>query len=83
MLTSPHLYCCRIANPEWLDQPSCGLEKIDLRGLEFAYCAASFSEFLYRFWIENEIWYAVEYDKRPLEPLEVDYVNHYATKKTR
>ena len=43
-------------------------EHVDLSGLDFAYCAPSFSEFLYRFWIENEIWFALEDDasRRPL-----------------
>jgi len=43
-------------------------ERVDLSGLDFAYCAPSFSEFLYRFWIENEIWFALEDDasRRPL-----------------
>jgi hypothetical protein len=77
VLTSPYLYCYYIDDPEWPGYPTIALEKIDLRELEFSYCASSFSEFLYRFWIENEIWYAIEYDNRPLKPLELQYVNHY------
>ena len=42
-----------------------------------AHCAASFSEFLYRFWIENEIWFALEED-RPLSAAEQACVDHYA-----
>jgi len=34
----------------------------------------------YRLWIENEIWFALAYDKRPLTPLELEYVNHYKTR---
>jgi len=54
-------------------------ERVDLSGLDFAYCAPSFSEFLYRFWIENEIWFALEDDasRRPLNALELNYVRHY------
>ena len=70
VLTSPNLYCYCIDDPEWPGYPSVAHEQIDLRGLEFFYCAPSFSEFLYRFWIENEIWFALVYDKRPLKPLE-------------
>jgi hypothetical protein len=78
VLESEHLYCYRIENPEWLDHPSCGLEQIDLQELPFACCAASFSEFLYRFWIENEIWFALRHEKtrRPLTSLELAYVNY-------
>ena len=43
-------------------------------------CADSFSEFLYRFWIENEIWYQLsDPDKSPhdLTPEQQRYVDHY------
>ena len=83
VLTSPDLYCYRIDDPEWEDYPTCSLETVDLRQQEFVYCAPRFSEFLYRFWIENEIWFALQYDRRPLMPLELQYVNHYKAKKTR
>ena len=29
------------------------------------------------FWLENEIWYALVWDKRPLTTIEQAYVNHY------
>lgn len=46
-------------------------------------CAESFSEFLYRFWIENEIWFALadvdEGEKpRPLTAEQRRYVEFYA-----
>jgi hypothetical protein len=50
-----------------------------------AVCASSFSEFLYRFWIENEIWFrVVEPDSdEPAEPPLTDeqrsYAEHYVT----
>jgi hypothetical protein len=82
VLESPDLYCYRIENSDWIENPSCRLERIDLSGLAFAYSASSFSDFLYRFWIENEIWYALEDEasRRPLSALELDYVGHYASK---
>jgi hypothetical protein len=44
-------------------------------------CAASFSEFVYRFWIENEIWYRLSRAGSNTEPpLSVEqqaYVDHY------
>jgi hypothetical protein len=84
ILESPDLYCYRPENSDWMENPACRLGKIDVAKLEFVYCAPSFSEFLYRFWIENEIWYAVrsEADKRPLNNLELAYTEHYAYKKS-
>ena len=41
--------------------------------------AETFEEFLYRFWIENEIWFALADPDgaRPLRPQEARYVAHY------
>ena len=82
---SPDLYGLKVENSDWIENLSCRLERIDLSGLQFAYCAPSFSEFLYRFWIENEIWFAlrVECKSRSLNTLELDYVAHYAANKPR
>jgi hypothetical protein len=83
VLASPDLYGLKVENSDWIENPSCRLERIDLSRSQFAYCAASFSEFLYRFWIENEIWFA-SVDKpgsRSFNALELDYVGHYADKK--
>jgi hypothetical protein len=80
VLISPDLYCHQIENSDWMENPSRRLEAIDLAGLEFTYCARSFSDFLYRFWIENEIWVALgPRNRRKLKPLELEYVNHYAS----
>jgi hypothetical protein len=49
----------------------------DPEGNDPAVCAESFSEFLYRFWIENEIWFALE-EERPLSAEQQTYVDHYA-----
>lgn len=81
VLESPDLYCYQIENSEWIENPSCRLERIDLNGLDFVYCAPSFSDFLYRFWIENEIWFALKVNRRSLKPLELDYVDHYKLKR--
>ena len=84
VLESPDLYCYRIENSDWMENPTCRLERIDLSELEFAYCAPSFSDFLYRFWIENEIWYALQHklSQRQLNDLELDYAGHYAAGNT-
>ncbi len=83
VLASPDLYSLKVENSDWIENPSCRLERIDLSGLEFAYCASSFSEFLYRFWIENEIWFALVDKRKPrsFSALELDYVGHYAANK--
>lgn len=83
VLESPDLYCYQIENSGWIENPACRFERIDLGGLEFVYCAPSFSDFLYRFWIENEIWYSLKVDtsRRRLNSLELDYVGHYASKR--
>jgi hypothetical protein len=85
VLESPDLYCYQIENADWIENPSCRFERIDLNGLDFAYCAPSFSDFLYRFWIENEIWVALkdEGSRRPLNALELAYVGHYKAKESR
>ena len=40
-------------------------------------CADSFSEFLYRFWIENEIWYDLSDPPSELTTEQQRYVEHY------
>ena len=81
VLTSQDPYCYLAETSEWIENPACRLERINLDGLDFAYCARSFSEFLYRFWIENEIWYALTEKSMPLslQPLELEYVRHYSS----
>lgn len=41
------------------------------------YCAASFEEFIYRFWIENEIWFKTIWDRVALSEVEERYANFY------
>jgi hypothetical protein len=84
VLESEDLYCYRKENSEWIENPACRLDKFDLTTQDFAYCAPSFSEFLYRFWIENEIWFAsYEKTQRPLTALELEYVRHYESLKRK
>ncbi|MFE9092826.1 hypothetical protein [Streptomyces sp. NPDC007264] len=43
------------------------------------WCAPTFEEFAYRFWVENRIWYTVQgADLSGLEPELRDYLSHYA-----
>lgn len=85
ILESPDPYCYEAETLGEIENPSCLLERIDVSDLDFAYCASSFSEFLYRFWIENEIWYALKHEgsRRPLNSLESDYVSCYTAKGSR
>lgn len=47
------------------------------------WCAPTFEEFAYRFWIENRLWLALNGDDPSgLEPQMRDYLNHYATRHT-
>jgi hypothetical protein len=52
-------------------------DEIDLTREGVWYCAPTFSEFMYRFWLENEIWHALAWDKRPLTAIGQAYVDHY------
>jgi hypothetical protein len=41
------------------------------------FCASSFEEFIFRFWIENEIWYKESWENVELNDLEKKYVRFY------
>ena len=42
-------------------------------------CAPSFAAFIYRFWLENSIWFKLDgSDKAPLTEVERRYLEHYA-----
>ncbi len=44
---------------------------------EYEICAKNFAEFIWRFWIENEIWFALALNDHSLTPPEREYVDHY------
>ncbi len=48
------------------------LEQEDIWG-----CAPTFTEFIYRFWLENEIWFALASNNQSLTAVQQLYVNHY------
>ncbi len=56
------------------------LRMFDPASGEAAVCAESFTEFLYRFWIENEIWFKLADPDEPaaLSPEQLRYAEHYA-----
>jgi len=43
-----------------------------------AFCAESFEAFIYRFWLENTLWFALS-DGQPLTEAQERYVSHYTT----
>ena len=52
-------------------------ESEDFLGDGFWFCALSFETFLFRYWLENEIWYALYDGPTPLTPLQQTYIEHY------
>lgn len=44
------------------------------------FCAKSFKDFIFRFWIENEIWHKEVYDKEELNEIEKEYADFYRKK---
>lgn len=43
------------------------------------FCGTTFESFLYRFWIENRLWFALNEDERELTPAEQTYLSHFAS----
>jgi hypothetical protein len=41
------------------------------------FCSPSFAEFIYRFWIENEIWFVLSDEKKLLTNEQQRYLDHY------
>ena len=69
--------------PEDPDEDPIALQRkneVDLQEEEIWFCAPTFNEFIYRFWLENEIWFALELDDRPLTAIEQAYVGYYSNK---
>jgi hypothetical protein len=44
-----------------------------------AACAPSFEAFLYRYWLENTIWFALNEQHAPLTPPQQQYLHHYSS----
>lgn len=63
-----------LESPE--DEPGWTSDQFNRGSGESIVCADSFSEFLYRFWIENEIWFALA-EHRGLTHEQRRYAEHY------
>lgn len=44
-------------------------------GIDY-FCSPTFKDFIYRFWIENEIWFKI-YKQTQLDDIEQRYIKHY------
>lgn len=44
---------------------------------EFFFCGDNFTQFMYRFWLENEIWASLTHDEKSLNDEQLHYVNQY------
>jgi hypothetical protein len=60
------------AYPEWEDGAAESFDEA-ITPVGFVRCAEGFEEFLFRFWLENTLWFA-EHEGRPLTPMQRAYV---------
>lgn len=60
--------------PEWLDDDSAGSIDDAVVFEQFVLCAPDFETFMYRFWIENAIWFALT-ERRPLSSAQRAYLD--------
>lgn len=65
-----------VASPEFYDPSGERLHDEEPDHGALVFCAESFEAFLYRFWIENEIWYS-EYEGTPMSAEGGRYVDLY------
>ena len=61
----------------WIDETSVRTAFTPGAVPESFVCAASFSDFIYRLWIENEIWFRLQLESRPLTEEQERYVGFY------
>jgi hypothetical protein len=76
----PNLEHCIIVSDSWYDELSfqeLGREEIEAIRANTFFCAASFEEFLYRFWLENHLWFTLAENKKPLTDEQQRYLRHY------
>src|SRR5262245_12530787 len=65
-----------VSSPEFYDPSGERLHDQEPDHGALAFCAESFEEFICRFWIENEIWFA-EYEGRPISEEGRRYLDLY------
>jgi uncharacterized protein (TIGR02996 family) len=71
-------YSCVVASPGFFGDDAASPAGTDLEELsdKFWFCAPSLKAFIYRMWIENEIWFALS-DDIPLTTAQEAYLRHY------
>ena len=73
---------CVVVSPVFLDYESAdefeGDFTAEAKKESTYFCAPTFETFMYRFWTENKIWFAL-YENRPLTKEQQAYMNHYKT----
>jgi hypothetical protein len=69
---------CVIVSPAPYDEidfsQEMSLERLNLHTL---YCAPTFEAFVYRFWLENRLWFALNEEERELSAEEKRYLSHF------
>jgi len=80
-----HLYIDRhqshaiVASPRAFDvEDDLDLPEANEEESQLVMCAPDFETFLYRFWLENSAWFALEMKHRPLTQREKGYLAYYA-----
>jgi hypothetical protein len=74
-LTPESDYCIVVSDVMFDSVNLEGVTPEQIKGrLEF--CAGSFEEFIYRWWLENDIWMALD-EGRPLTEVQTKYLTHY------
>jgi hypothetical protein len=83
---SPTGDSCVVASYDWYDKSEDYMDEDEEdedevmapKAIDLLYCAPSFEEFVYRFWIENDIWFTLYRGKgTPLTNLQLKYLSHY------
>jgi hypothetical protein len=76
ILCSPNPYGFDPSEAGTDDETAQGSRPIDPAEEQIVFCAPSFSDFIYRFWIENEIWFTLT-DNMPLNEMQRSYAEQY------
>jgi hypothetical protein len=73
---TPHSDSCVVVSQVMFDGQDLAGVAADRIRASLDYCAPGFEQFIYRFWIENDIWFASDAG-RPLSDAQTEYLRHY------
>jgi len=68
--------CWYLGGPDWPGEDESEAHEEEAKKGELLFCAPSFEAFMYRLWMENEIWFALS-EERSLTKEQQAYANHY------